>query len=104
MAGIRIWPSGMRRGVTRRLRQDIKRRSAVEPMIGHMKNDGLLRRNWLHGRLGDALHAVLCGAAHNLRMILRKLRLLCAQILAWLTMLSESRNGNSHFPALWLGS
>jgi IS5 family transposase len=29
--------------------------------------------------LGDALHAVMCGAGHNLRMILAKLRLLCAQ-------------------------
>lgn len=37
-----------------------------------MKNDGRLRRNWLKkGSLGDALHAVLCGAGHNLRMILR---------------------------------
>ncbi len=71
--GIKVWRSGMRRGVTRRLKQDIKRRSAIEPMIGHMKNEGLLRRYWLHGSL---LHAVLCGAGHNLRMILRKLRLL----------------------------
>jgi IS5 family transposase len=47
-----------------------------------MKNDGLLRRNWLKGSLGDALHAVLCGAGHNLRMILKKLRLLFGQILA----------------------
>jgi IS5 family transposase len=34
--------------------------------------------------LGDALHAVLCGAGHNLRMILRKLRLLCAWLMAGL--------------------
>jgi hypothetical protein len=31
------------------------------------------------GALGDALHALLCGAGHNMRMLLRKLRLLCAQ-------------------------
>ncbi|MEX3860493.1 IS5/IS1182 family transposase, partial [Paraburkholderia sp. BR10923] len=36
--------------------------------------DGKLDRNWLKGALGDAINAVLCGAGHNLRMILRKLR------------------------------
>jgi IS5 family transposase len=53
----------------------IKRRSAIEPAIGHMKMDGKLSRNPLKGALGDALHAVMCGAGHNMRM----LRLLCAQ-------------------------
>lgn len=96
--GVQVWRSGMRRGVTRRLKQDIKRRSAVEPMIGHMKNEGLLRRNWLRGSLGDALHAVLCGVGHNLRMILRKLRLLRARILALLLALSERQGRwNAHF-------
>ena len=45
-----------------------------------MKMDGRLGRNPLKGALGDALHAVLCGAGHNIRMILRKLRLFCAHI------------------------
>ncbi|MFT4266448.1 MAG: IS5/IS1182 family transposase, partial [Xenophilus sp.] len=57
----------------------IKRRSAIEPAIGHMKMDGRLARNPLKGALGDALHAVMCGAGHNLRMILAALRLLCAR-------------------------
>jgi len=50
--------------------------------IGHMKADGKLDRNWLKGSLGDAIHAVLCGTGHNLQMILRKLRLFYALILA----------------------
>lgn len=58
----------------------IKQRSAIEPAIGHMKMDGRLARNPLKGALGDALHAVICGAGHNLRIILAKLRLLCALI------------------------
>ena len=61
----------------------IHRRSAIEPAIGHMKNEGKLRRNWLKGSLGDALNAVLCGAGHNLRMILRALRLFYARILCF---------------------
>lgn len=57
----------------------IHRRSAIEPAIGHMKMDGRLGRNPLKGALGDALHAVMCGAGHNLRLILAKLRLLAAR-------------------------
>jgi IS5 family transposase len=44
----------------------IKRRSAIKPASGHMKNDGKLGRNWLKGPLGDAMNAVLCGAGHNI--------------------------------------
>lgn len=79
--GVTIWRSGQKRGVTPSIKKAIHRRSAVEPAIGHMKNEGKLRRNWLKGTLGDALNAVLCGAGHNLRMILRALRLFCVWIL-----------------------
>jgi IS5 family transposase len=82
IAGVKIYHPGLRRGITRALRAMIRRRSAIEPAIGHMKTDGRLDRNWLKGALGDAIHAVLCGAGHNLRMILRKLRLFYALILA----------------------
>lgn len=78
--GVQILRSGQRRGMTRTMKQMIKRRSAIEPTIGHMKMDGRLNRNPLKGALGDALHAVLCGAGHNIRLLLKKLRLLCAQI------------------------
>lgn len=78
--GVRILMSGQKRGITRSLKAMIKRRSAIEPAIGHMKMDGRLGRNPLKGALGDALHAVMCGAGHNLRLILAALRLLCARI------------------------
>jgi IS5 family transposase len=79
--GVRILRSGQRRGITRTLHRMIKRRSAIEPTIGHMKSDGRLGRNPLKGALGDALHALLCGAGHNLRLLIRKLRLLCALVI-----------------------
>jgi len=62
-------------------------------MIGHMKSDGLLARNWLKGATGNALHAILCGAGHNLRMILAHLRVLyCAVVAALMfTGLASSR-------------
>ena len=81
--GVTIWRSGQKRGVTPSIRKAIHRRSAVEPAIGHMKNEGKLRRNWLKGSLGDALNAVLCGAGHNLRMILRAIRLYYVWLLSF---------------------
>jgi IS5 family transposase len=62
------------------LRRKMRRRSAIEAIIGHMKSDGLLGRNYLQGTLGDKINALLCGAGHNLRVILRKLRLFWFQI------------------------
>ncbi len=47
-----------------------------------MKADGKFDRNWIKGALDDAIHAVMCGAGHNLRMILRKLRLFYVLMLA----------------------
>ena len=90
--GVQVWKSGQRRGVTRVLKAMIKRRSAIEPTIGHMKSDGRLGRNWLKGALGDALHAVLCGAGHNVRIILRKLRLFCALWCALLWSVVKAAN------------
>ena len=72
--GVRILRSSQKRGITRSLRAMIRRRSAIEPAIGHMKMDGRLARNPLKGSLGDALHAVLCGAGHNIRLLIAKLR------------------------------
>ena len=69
----KIYISGQRRGITKAIKKRLKRRSAIEPHIGHMKSDGNLRRNFLKGILGDALNALLCAVGHNLRMILRKI-------------------------------
>ena len=43
------------------------RRQAVKPAIGHLKSDHRMDRCRLRGALGDALHAVLCGAGYELR-------------------------------------
>lgn len=57
------------RKLTKRQKRRLRRRSMLEAMIGHMKLDGLLERCHLKGRLGDALHAILCGVGHNLRLL-----------------------------------
>ena len=64
------------RNLPKALKLELRRRSAIEPEIGHMKSDGLLGRNHLKGMAGDAMHALLCGAGHNLRKILARIRLL----------------------------
>lgn len=88
-SGTRLLISHTRR-LPKRLKTLLKRRQVVEPMIGHMKADGLLAKNWLKGAVGDALHALLCGAGHNLRMILRHLRVLCLALAAWLMFVARS--------------
>jgi len=80
--GTMVLVSGTRRGLTPRLRKLLRRRSAIEPEIGHMKSDGRLARCALKGTIGDALYAVLCGCGHNIRKILAHLRTLLLALLA----------------------
>jgi len=49
----------------------LRRRSAVEPAIGHLKSDHRMDRCWLKGALGDALHAISCAAGYNIRWLMR---------------------------------
>ena len=78
---VKVFISGARRGITRTIAKLLRRRSAIEPMIGHMKTDGRLTRCPLKGTTGDALFAVLCGCGHNIRMILRHLRVFLCQLI-----------------------
>jgi IS5 family transposase len=52
----------------------LKRRQAIEPIIGHLKSDHRLNRCHLKGADGDAIHAVLCAAGYNIRWLLRMIR------------------------------
>jgi transposase, IS5 family len=79
-----VFVSGQRRGLTATIRRELRRRSAIEPVIGHMKTDGRLDRNFLAGARGDAVNALLCGAAYNLRLVLNFLERLLHALLPWL--------------------
>jgi len=83
--------AGRRRGLTPTLRRELRRRSAIEAMIGHMKLDGKLARKHLAGAVGDAIHALLCGAGHNLRLILRHLGRLLRTLLRLLIATDPGR-------------
>lgn len=56
---------------SRTLRKRRRRRSAIEPLIGHMKSDHRMDRCFLKGLLGDAINAVLAAAGRNFRKLLR---------------------------------
>ncbi|AKN99296.1 transposase [Xanthomonas oryzae] len=58
----------------------LTRRQAVEPVIGHLKQDCRLNRCHLNGAQGDALHVLGCAAGDNLRWLLRWI----ACLRAWL--------------------
>src|SRR5579872_7242005 len=77
----RVWITGQARRVTRSIRREMKRRAAVEPVIGHTKAEHRLGRNYLKGCDGDRSNAVLAAAGYNFSLLLRWLaRLLCALI------------------------
>ncbi|ABQ28752.1 transposase, IS4 family (plasmid) [Acidiphilium cryptum JF-5] len=88
--GRKIFISRQKRGITPTIRRELRRRAAIEPVIGHMKTDSHLGRNFLLGVDGDAINAILAGVGHNLRLLRRWLiRLLCA-LLAWLSAANRS--------------
>ena len=72
----RVFISGQKRGVFGVIKRELRRRSAIEPVIGHMKAEGHLDRCYLKGSAGNAANAVLSAVGYNFR-----------RILAWLKML-----------------
>lgn len=70
----RVYRSGQKRGVTTAIKKELKRRAVVEPLIGHLKNEGHLGRNYLKGTQGDKLNVLLTAAGYNFRLLLKWLR------------------------------
>jgi len=90
---LRVFISGQKRGVHGVIKRELRRRSAIEAVIGHMKTDGHLSRNFLKGRDGDHANAVLTAVGYNLRLVLAWLRLLLRLILAALYATFAPRPG-----------
>jgi transposase, IS5 family len=66
----KVYVSGQRRRVTEAIKRELRRRSAIEPVIGHAKGEHRLGRNFLKGPHGDAANAVLAAAGYNFRRLL----------------------------------
>jgi IS5 family transposase len=77
----KVWISGQARRVTQVIRREMRRRAAVEPVIGHLKDDHRMRRNHLKGREGDRINAVLAAAGYNFSLLLRWFRSLLRTLL-----------------------
>jgi transposase, IS5 family len=84
----RVRIGGTRRGLTPKLIADLRRRSAIEAEIGHMKTDGRLTRCTLK----DTIGAALCACGHNIRKILAHLR-------AWLVWMIAALLAANNAPA-----
>jgi IS5 family transposase len=82
----RVFTSGQKRRMTPQIKRELRRRSAVEPVIGHLKSEHRMGRNYLWHRQGDAINAVLAAAGYNFRRLTRWLSLLLFEILARLSL------------------
>ena len=84
----RVFRSGQKRGVHGQIKKELRRRSAIEAVIGHCKSDGHMDRNYLKGRLGDQINAVMSAVGYNFRLILKWLKALLSKIIAviWLVI------------------
>jgi transposase, IS5 family len=78
----RVFISGQKRRVTDAIKRALRRRSAIEPVIGHMKAEHRMGRNHLAHATGDAINAVLAAAGYNFRRLLAWLAFLLSVLLA----------------------
>ena len=71
---MRVYVTEQKRGVTKAIKRELRRRAAVEPVIGHMKNEHRMDRNYLLHTQGDAANAVLAAVGYNFARLLAWLR------------------------------
>ncbi len=88
---MRVYVSEQKRGVTNAIKRDLRRRSAIEPVIGHMKSNHRMDRNFLIGSHGDAANAVLAAVGYNFRRITAWLRRILCALLAGLFAIQAFR-------------
>ena len=84
----RVWLSGQVQRTTAALKREMKRRAAIEPVIGHMKAEHRMDRNYLKGREGDRINAMLAAAGYNFGLLLRWLAELLRALIAMLAVAS----------------
>lgn len=80
----RVFTTGQKRRMTPAIKREMRRRAAVEPVIGHIKNEHRMDRNYLAHPQGDAVNAILAAMGYNFSLLLKWLRLLACFIMATL--------------------
>ena len=100
----RVWISGQVRRVSAPIRREMRRRAAVEPVIGHIKAEHRMGRNYLKGRDGDRTNAVLAAAGYNFSLLLRWLEpLLRALMRMLLAIQHQPKTPNERSPSVLHG-
>src|SRR5215475_13625623 len=67
----RVYTSGQKRRLTPQIKRELRRRAAIEPVIGHLKAEHRMGRNYLAHHAGDAVNAVLAAAGYNFHLLLK---------------------------------
>lgn len=80
--GLRVYTAGQKHGVTDKIKHELRGRSAVEAVIGHMKEEHRMARNHLAGQRGDAVNPLKAGIGYNFRLLLAWLPVLWRALLA----------------------
>lgn len=88
----RVFTAGQKRRVTPAIKRQMRHRSAVEPVIGHIKNDHRMRRNFLAHHTGDAINAVLAAGGYNFAIILKWIRSFCLLCLRAIFATQKTKN------------
>jgi transposase, IS5 family len=85
----RVFTAGQKRRVTPAIKRQMRRRSAIEPVIGHIKAEHRMSRNYLAGEQGDAVNAILAAAGYNFSLLLNWFRQLLWLLIAALNCLTK---------------
>jgi transposase, IS5 family len=87
----RVFTAGQKRRVTPAIKRQMRRRSAIEPVIGHIKAEHRMGRNYLAHAHGDAVNAILAAAGYNFSLLLRWFRQLLWLFAVALSILQKPR-------------
>jgi len=97
-----VWISGQVRRVTKPTRREMKRRAAVEPVIGHTKAEHRMGRNDLKAREGDRINTALAAAGYNFALLLRWLARYLRALLQALSTTFPSATSPQNRPSIVL--
>jgi transposase, IS5 family len=93
---LRIYTSGQKRDVTEQMKRELRRRSAVEPVIGHLKAEHRMGRSHLTGSQGDAVNALMAAVGYNFRLLLAWLAALLCVLWAAVVDTQDTQNNDAY--------
>jgi IS5 family transposase len=90
----KVYTAGQKRRMTDAIKREMRRRAAIEPLIGHAKSEHRMGRNYLAGQAGDAINAVLAAAGYNFRRLMAWFSVLLSAI--WIALTAQSCSKPGH--------